>query len=65
MQVSDDLVGKSVKSLLSLRSSGAEDQHSQHAVDGAISSLIQEFGIEAFWPFIEWTGFNSSESGEY
>jgi hypothetical protein len=65
MQVSDDLVGKSVKSLLSLRSSGAEDQHSQHAVDGAISSLIQEFGIEDFWPFIEWTGFNSSESGEY
>lgn len=62
MQVSDDLVGKSVKSLLSLRSS--KDQHSQHAVDDAISSLIQGFGIEAFWPFIDWTGGNASESGE-
>jgi hypothetical protein len=64
MQVSDDLVGKSIKSLLSLRSSGAENQHSQHAVDDAISSLIQGFGIETFWPFIDWTGGNASESGE-
>jgi hypothetical protein len=59
--VDDAAVRTCVESVLNLRSGVAGDKHAEHAIDDAVASLIQGFGIEVFWKWINW---NVGSSGE-